>query len=247
METYMTELVAIEAKQFGAETIQTVNARDLHAFLEIGRDFTNWIKDRIAQYDFIEGVDYLKIDSPKLANQKGGDRRSINYHISLSMAKELSMVERNAKGKEARLYFIECEKIAKQNQPKALPNLSKMEILQMAMESEQQRIALKAKLELAKPAIEFTEQVKIAPDAISIAQAAKLIGTGRNRLLEFMRQIEWVTRHNEPYQSKIEAGYLNVKISEWEHPEKGLQRSVTTLVTGKGLVKLQQLWKERFV
>lgn len=246
----MTELVAIEAKQFGAETIQTVNARDLHAFLEIGKDFSTWMKDRIAQYDFIEGIDYIKSENliaPISGRSKARVRVAFEYFLSLPMAKELSMVERNAKGKEARLYFIECEKIAKQNQPKALPNLSKMEILQMAMESEQQRIALKAELELAKPAIEFTEQVKIAPDAISIAKAAKLIGTGRNRLLEFMRQIGWVTRHNEPYQSKIEAGYLNVKISEWEHPEKGLQRSVTTLVTGKGLVKLQQLWKERFV
>lgn len=99
-----------------ANGIQTCDARELHAFLEVGKDFSNWIKDRIAAYGFVDGIDFHveeNLDSPNLANQKrhGGDRRSKDYLISLDMAKELSMVERNAKGREARRYFIECERL----------------------------------------------------------------------------------------------------------------------------------------
>lgn len=88
----------------------TVDARTLHAFLEVGKDFSNWIRGRIEKYGFAEGEDY-DIGSPVLANQsgKGGDRRSRDYHLTLDMAKELAMVERNEKGKQARRYFIRCE------------------------------------------------------------------------------------------------------------------------------------------
>lgn len=72
-----------------------------------------------------------------------------------------------------------------------------------------------------------------------MAQAAKILGTGQRRLFAFLRQQHWVSRHNEPYQAKIEQGLLDVKISDWSHPTQGLQKSVTTLVTGKGLSKLQ--------
>lgn len=97
---------------------QTINARDLHAFLEVGRDFSTWIKDRIAEYGFLEGQDFMKIGSPKRGNQigRGGDRRSSEYFLSLDMAKELSMVERNDQGRRARRYFIECEKRLRQGQ-----------------------------------------------------------------------------------------------------------------------------------
>lgn len=106
---------------------QAVDARVLHDFMQIKRDFTNWIKARIAKYGFVENQDFevfansgenshlgQNIDSPNLANQKGrgGDRRSIDYHLTLDMAKELSMVENNDKGREARRYFIECERKA---------------------------------------------------------------------------------------------------------------------------------------
>ena len=88
--------------------IETVNARELHSFLEVGKDFSTWIKGRIEQYDFIENIDYVVFpnsgenasDSPIRGNQasgRGGDRRSIEYHVSLDMAKELAMVERNEK------------------------------------------------------------------------------------------------------------------------------------------------------
>ncbi|MEL5617203.1 phage regulatory protein/antirepressor Ant [Serratia marcescens] len=95
------------------------------------------------------------------------------------------------------------------------------------------------------PKVEFHDKVAVAPGAMSVAQAAKILGTGRTRLFQFLRQIAWVTRHNEPYQEKIEAGYLDVKLGSWDHPDHGVQQSVTALITGKGLTKLQKLWAER--
>jgi phage anti-repressor protein len=97
---------------------QCVDARELHQFLETGRDFSTWIKDRIEEYGFTEGEDYIikSFDSPDLGNQKrgvqkrGGDRRSIDYTLSLGMAKELAMVERSYVGRQVRRYFIEVEK-----------------------------------------------------------------------------------------------------------------------------------------
>ena len=90
---------------------QTVNARDLHEFLGVGKDFTNWIKGRIEQYDFQENQDFIVFAN--VGENLLGGRPKQEYHISIDMAKELSMVERNAKGKEARKYFIEMERIAK--------------------------------------------------------------------------------------------------------------------------------------
>ena len=101
------ELIAVTQAVLGDDAVATVNARDLHAFLEAGKTFSEWIKDRIAQYGFVEGQDYA------VTNSKTGIRRNVtqrDYHISLDMAKELAMVERNDKGREARKYFIQCEK-----------------------------------------------------------------------------------------------------------------------------------------
>lgn len=131
-------------------------------------------------------------------------------------------------------------------------NLSRMDILQLAMQSEEDRIRLEQEklklehqIEEEAPRVAFAKQVEVAPDAISVAQAAKIIGTGQRRLFAFLRQIGWISRRNEPYQIKIESGYLDVKLGSWEHPDHGLKQSVTALVTGKGLAKLQKLWSER--
>ncbi|MEC8055579.1 MAG: antA/AntB antirepressor family protein [Pseudomonadota bacterium] len=86
-----------------------VDARTLHSFLEVGRDFANWIKQRISKYKFQENSDYA------LTLAKTGVRSNVvqkDYSLSLDMAKELCMVENNEKGREARRYFIHCEKLA---------------------------------------------------------------------------------------------------------------------------------------
>ena len=104
--------------------IDTVSARELHTFLESRQDFSDWIKNRIRQYGFAEGVDYL---IHKFMNNPLGGRPVIDYHVSIDMAKELAMVERSDKGREARRYFIECEKRLKQVVNQSVPMLSEYE------------------------------------------------------------------------------------------------------------------------
>ena len=104
-------LIPVNQSQVGDDLVQTVNARELHAFLEVGKDFSNWIKDRISLYGFVEHVDYVVF--AKTGENSSGGRPQREYSLTLDMAKELSMVERNAKGKQARQYFIQCERVAK--------------------------------------------------------------------------------------------------------------------------------------
>lgn len=98
------------------QTTTLVNARELHQRLQVKRDFSTWIKDRIEQYHFIENEDFIR--SPNLGSGKplsffGGNNRT-DYHLTLDMAKELCMLERSELGRQARRYFIEQEKQAKQ-------------------------------------------------------------------------------------------------------------------------------------
>ena len=111
----MNDLIHIQSQTINDEMVQTVSARELHAFLEVQTRFNDWIKDRIAEYDFIDNQDFIGFTEKSVKPQ--GGRPSQEYHITLDMAKELSMVERNEKGKQARKYFIECEKKLLTQQP----------------------------------------------------------------------------------------------------------------------------------
>jgi anti-repressor protein len=100
---------------------QVISARDLHSFLESKKQFGNWIKHRITKYGLIEGQDYVTF------NQMVNRSKTTEYALTLDAAKELSMVEGNAKGKQARQYFIECERKAQQ----PVRQLSPMEMLEL--------------------------------------------------------------------------------------------------------------------
>jgi len=134
-------LIPVFESTINEELVQTVNARELHTFLDSKQDFSTWIKARIDQYGFIENQDFTTI------HKKMERQILIDYHISIDMAKEISMVERNDKGKEARRYFIACEK--KLND---ISSLSPAELLVrqaqmlLTVEKEQKRQAEELKL-----------------------------------------------------------------------------------------------------
>ena len=96
------------------------------------------------------------------------------------------------------------------------------------------------------PKVEFYDAVTVTHETYSVSEAAKLIGTGQKRLMDFLRMKGWVTvRKNEPMQAPIERGYLTAKLSTFEHPENGKTTVATARVTGKGLTKLRAMWAKR--
>ncbi|HFD7437764.1 antA/AntB antirepressor family protein [Escherichia coli] len=116
-----TQLIPVFEGTISNEPTLLVNARDLHGFLEVGKDFSNWIRARLNEYGFVENLDYI-LFSPNLAKTPG--RRRKDYHLTLDTAKELAMVERNEKGRQVRRYFIECEKRLRQQETKVEKVLS---------------------------------------------------------------------------------------------------------------------------
>ena len=95
--------IVIHKLNIGTE-LNSVNARELHEAIQSKQQFTDWIKNRLLKYGFIENQDYIKITT------KVGNATAYDYFITLDVAKELCMVENNEKGREARRYFIEAEK-----------------------------------------------------------------------------------------------------------------------------------------
>lgn len=111
----MNELIPVASRPIGGEAVLSANARELHEYLAVDTEFKDWMPRRIDEYGFEEGKDFCSF----LSESTGG-RRPKEYIVSLDMAKELAMVERSPKGKEARMYFIECERKANNGLP-AIP------------------------------------------------------------------------------------------------------------------------------
>lgn len=110
-------LLPVFSGDLGVNRVKLVDARALHLFLQVDTHFKDWIVRRVAEYGFTEGEDFVLVAQNRATKGRGGDRRSKDYHITLDMAKELAMVERNERGRQARRYFIECEKRLQQIAP----------------------------------------------------------------------------------------------------------------------------------
>lgn len=224
--------------------VQAAMGRDLHKFLGVKTPYDKWMP-RMIEYGFVAGQDF----STKMSESTGGRPRE-DHIISLDMAKEISMIQRTDKGKQARQYFIECERRAKQ----PTGELSRLDLLQMAMDSEKQRIALEARnKELEAPAKSW-ENLAAPGGDYSVAAAAKVLSRdpnieiGRDRLFAHMKNLGWIFKtsgkraHWEAYQDKgiktgrlvhkLGGGFINEKTGDWE------QASPTVRITPKGLHEL---------
>lgn len=226
----MRQIIPIGKSDFAGCPKQTVNARELHAFLDSKQDFSTWIKARIAEYDFVEHQDFVLFHN---FMEKGRPR--IEYFITLDMAKELSMVERTVKGKQARQYFIDCEKRA-QTLPQIPQTLS--EALRLAADLADEKAALLEEQQRNAPKVAFAEAVGNANDTILIRDLAKVlkqngIDTGEKRLFAWLRANGYLTLQNMPMQRAMDMGLFWVSESVIALPD-GDRVRLTTRVTGKG-------------
>ncbi|HEA7276629.1 TPA: antA/AntB antirepressor family protein [Campylobacter jejuni] len=130
-------------KTIGAE-INSVNAREIYKIINSEQEFANWIKNRISHYNFIENQDYII----ELVYTKGRPRKE--YYVTLDMAKELCMVENNEKGRQARRYFIECEKRLKNLEQEKMQKLAFHQSLGYKSQLKQQKEHYENKIKALK-------------------------------------------------------------------------------------------------
>ncbi|EAJ0057017.1 phage antirepressor Ant [Campylobacter jejuni] len=109
------------------------NVENLFCYLEVNSKFADWIKNRINQYDFIENQDYI------IKEVFTGRRPRKEYYVTLDMAKELCMVENNEKGRQARRYFIDCEKRLKNLEQEQMQKLAFRQSLGYKSQLKQQK------------------------------------------------------------------------------------------------------------
>jgi len=233
--------------KIGTQETQTINARDLHKFLESKRQFANWIQERIQQYDFVEGRDYVVIEevSNNFVKKPSGGRPSKEYHISLDMAKELSMVERNEKGRQARAYFIECERRAKSPIPAI--DFSDPQILLGVVNHLQIEVSKKDEIIAGQTErLKKLDRLECAQGSMCISDAAKTLKVQVKWLFQFMQSRRWIFKRvgNKSwlaYDDKRKSGYMEHDDHIYFDKEGNERVSTRALVTAKGLVKLAEL------
>lgn len=204
----MEELVKIHESKSGKKV---VSARDLHVFLGSKQEFSNWIKSRIEKYGFVEGEDYTSFD--KIVERENGASVRKEYALTLDTAKEISMVEGNEQGRKIRKYFIECERSSTTVQHKIPQTFA--QALQLAADQAQKIEEQQKKIDQDAPKVKAAEIMLMSEDGVTVAEFAKSIGKGPNKLYRAMREdkilIDAGNRHNLPYQRYIDAGYFDVR------------------------------------
>ncbi|EAK3815912.1 phage antirepressor Ant [Campylobacter coli] len=147
-----TQIQIYNDKTIGAE-INSANAREIFYYLNSLQDYSNWIKNRISHYDFIENQDYII----ELVYTKGRPRKE--YYVTLDMAKELCMVENNEKGRQARRYFIECEKRLKNLEQEKMQKLAFHQSLGYKSQLKQQKEHYENKIKALKYDLEHKKEL----------------------------------------------------------------------------------------
>ncbi|MDD3266663.1 MAG: antA/AntB antirepressor family protein [Burkholderiales bacterium] len=104
------QLINIQPQRIGNEIVNAVSARELWKFLEVKKDFSDWMKQQISSLQLIENVDYIR--SPQKGELSKTKQNTIEYYVTLDIAKHISMASRCSRGREVRDYFIECERKA---------------------------------------------------------------------------------------------------------------------------------------
>ena len=210
-----------------------IDGRQLHMFLEVKTAYKDWFP-RMCEYGFEEGRDFnpLKIEQVRLEGGREVKRDIVTHQLSLDMAKEIAMLQRTEKGKQARQYFIQIEK--EWNSPE--------KVMARALKiSERQIQSLTAELVEAQPKIVFADAVCSSKQSILIGELAKLIkqngiDIGQNRLFKWLREHKYLMRGNEPTQKAMELKLFDVTERTINNPDGSVRITRTTKVTGKGQV-----------
>lgn len=210
----------------------TVLARDLHEFLEVETPFNKWFS-RMCEYGFTDGADFQTF----LSESTGG-RPATDAQITIDMAKEICMLQRNERGKQARQYFLQLER--EWNSPEAVMSRA----LRMAEERLERFKTINANLSvqnaIMQPKAEYFDGLCDRESLTGVRETAKLLGMKQNDFVKWLIDHKYIYRDKRgrlmPYAEHVDSGLFTVKET---YNDKTDWTGVQMLITVKG--------KERFL
>lgn len=233
----MNELISTQNNEHGDIIL---SGRELHEFLEVKTPYDKWFP-RMTDYGFEEDLDFTTFLSKSTGGRPGTD-----HLIKLDMAKEIAMIQRTEKGKEARQYFLQVEKAW--NSPEM--------IIKRAMQIQDKKILeLQNQIQEDKRYTDFGKVVEMSEASVNIGAFVKIIfdkhgiNIGRNKLFDWLRDKGYLIKSgrekNNPKQQYIEQGLFELRPTIVKRSEGDVQ-SHTTLITGKGQIKLAEILLNEF-
>lgn len=235
----MNELIKIETSESGAPC---VSGRELHAFLEVGTEYMKWTERYFIPFGFEEGTDF----SSELTKSTGG-RPAIDHSLTIDMAKELCMIQRTERGKQARQYFLQVEKDWNSPQKimaRALALAEKeLATIRTTVQVQQQQIA-----EL-QPKATYYDLVLQCKNAIPVSIIAKDYGYSARKMNELLneRGVQFKQGKNGPwllYQKYAGMGYTSTKTQNFPDNNGEMFARVHMYWTQKGRMFIYDLLKK---
>lgn len=149
-----------------------VSGRDLHEFLEVKTAYKDWFP-RMIDYGFVENVDYLAV-AQKRATAQGNQTTFTDHQVKVDMAKEISMIQRNDKGKEARQYFLEIER--RWNSPEMIMKRAMDYLNQRVEKLQTSSLVLEQQVHELQPKASYYDMVLQNKSLLSVSKIAKDYG-----------------------------------------------------------------------
>lgn len=221
----MRKLITVEEnKDLG----QAVSARELYNYLGyINANWKRWYTKNILNNKFaLEGDDYVGFIIKTSGNE------TMDFALTLDFAKKLSMLSRTEKGETARNYFLEMERLAKA----AVPELSRLELLRMALEAEERTLLLENEIKVQAPKAKYFDRVMDSKSAYATTLIAKEMGMSAITLNKIL--------HECGVQHKVSGAWVLYS----KHQEKGYTKTKTFTYTGhdgEQKTSMQTVWTEK--
>jgi anti-repressor protein len=216
----MNELVKVETNTIGMMSSKRIAEKTKKEHKNVIRD----IKNMISQLEK-DGSDLSHVDYQEVIDERGYTSEIlINERLSLCLASGYSI--------SLRMMII--DDWAEMKKPK---ELSRIEILTIALEAEKKVLELQEKIEIDKPKVEFANQLLSATNSLDFGTSCKamVLPFGRNTMFEICRKLNFIMLNNQPYQSFIDQGYFTLLETSYVHPKSGDRVLTTkTMITSKG-------------
>lgn len=234
-------LIPIQTTQ---SDLQFVSGRDLHQFLEISTRYNDWFK-RMCEYGFIENVDYTPITQKRVTAQ-GNATKQTDHNLSIEMAKQLCMLARNDKGREAREYFIQVER--EWNSPEKVMGRA-LKIANMVINEQKVLIAAQEQqISEFKPIRDYVDEILSSTSALTITQIAAdydITARALNKILEEEKVQRNVSGQWILYKNQMGKGYTKSETFTFTRSDGRLDSKITTKWTQKGRLMIHEIMKSR--